>query len=41
MLFIHEKKARLQEENKEIIASALVHIMKSIANKDEENAGGN
>lgn len=41
VLFIHEKKAKLQEENKEITASALVHIMKSIANKAEENAGGN
>lgn len=41
VLFIHEKKAKLQEENKEITASALVHIMKSIASKAEENVGGN
>ena len=41
VLFIHEKKAKLQEENKEITASALIHIMKSMASKTEENAGGN
>ena len=41
VLFIHEKKAKLKEENKEITASALIHIMKSIASKAEENAGGN
>ena len=41
VLFIHEKKAKLQEENKELTASVLVHIMKAMANKTEENAGGN
>ena len=41
VLFIHEKKAKLQEENKEIKASALVHIMKAMSNKAEKNAGGN
>ena len=41
VLFIHEKKAKLQEENKEIKASALVHIMKAMSNKAKENAGGN
>ena len=41
VLFIHEKKAKLKEENKEITASALIHIMKSMAKKAEENAGGN
>ena len=41
VLFIHEKKAKLKEENKEITASALVHIMKAMAKKTEENAGGN
>ena len=41
VLFIHEKKAKLQEENKEITASALVHIMKAMSNKAKENAGGN
>ena len=41
VLFIHEKKAKLKEENKELTASALIHIMKSIASKNEENAGGN
>ena len=40
-LFIHEKKAKLQEENKEITASALIHIMKAMTSKTEENAGGN
>ena len=34
VLFIHEKKAKLQEENKELTASAM-------ASKTEENAGGN
>ena len=38
---IHEKKAKLQEENKEITASALVHLMKAMTKKTEENAGGN
>lgn len=41
VLFIHEKKAKLKEENKEITASALVHIMKAMDSKTEENAGGN
>ena len=41
VLFIHEKKAKLKEENKEIKTSALIHIMKSIASTTEENAGGN
>ena len=41
VLFIHEKKAKLKEENKEITASALIHIMKSMAKKAEKNAGGN
>lgn len=41
VLFIHEKKAKLQEENKEITASALIHVMKALGNKTEENAGGN
>ena len=31
----------LQEENKEITASALIHIMKAMTKKTEENAGGN
>ena len=30
VLFVHEKKAKLEEENKEITASALIHIMKAI-----------
>ena len=41
VLFVHEKKAKLKEKNKELTASALVHIMKSMASKTEENAGGN
>ena len=41
VLFIHEKKAKLKEEKKEITASAMVHMMKSINSKTEENAGGN
>ena len=41
VLFIHEKKAKLKEENKEITASALVHVMKAMTKKAEENAGGN
>ena len=41
VLFVHEKKAKLQEENKEITASALIHIMKAMTKKTEENAGGN
>lgn len=41
VLFIHEKKAKLKEENKELTASALIHVMKAMSKKAEENAGGN
>ena len=41
VLFIHEKKAKLKEEKKELTASALVHIVKLVDSKTEENAGGN
>ena len=41
VLFIHEKKAKLKEEKKELTASALVHIVKLVDSKIEENAGGN
>ena len=41
VLFIHEKKAKLKEENKELTASALIHVMKAMSNKAEKNAGGN
>lgn len=41
VLFIHEKKAKLKEENKELTTSALIHIVKLVDSKIEENAGGN
>ena len=33
VLFIHEKNAKLKEENKELTASALIHIMKAMTKK--------
>ena len=41
VLFIHEKKAELKIEKKELTANAMAHMLKLINSKIEENAGGN